>query len=151
MTIVASPELRDAFWTLPLNQLSRTEWEALCDGCGKCCLHKLEDEDNGRVYPTNIACKLLDLSTARCCDYKHRKRMVPDCLQLTPKSVADLPWLPLTCAYRLREEGKALLDWHYLISGDRESVHAAGESVRGWTVSEVVAGPMENHIVDRAV
>ncbi len=143
--------LRDQFWTLPLNQLSRAEWEALCDGCGKCCLHKLEDEDNGRVYPTNIACKLLDLKTAQCCDYKHRKRMVPDCLQLTPKSVADLPWLPLTCAYRLREEGQPLHDWHYLISGDRESVHIAGESIRGWTVSEVVAGPMENHIVDRAV
>ena len=151
---VIPPDARDmraAFWELPLDQLTRIEWEALCDGCGKCCLHKLEDEADGCVYPTNIACKLLDLQTAQCCDYKHRKRMVPDCLQLTPKSVADLPWLPLTCAYRLRAEGAPLRDWHYLVSGDREDVHRAGESVRGWTVSEVVAGPMENHLVNRPV
>jgi uncharacterized protein len=148
---MADNALRDQFWELPLDHLTRAEWEALCDGCGKCCLHKLEDEETGRVYPTNIACRLLNLETAQCCNYKARKKFVPDCLQLTPKSVADLPWLPLTCAYRLRQDGAALPDWHYLISGDRDAVHAAGESIRGWTVPETLAGPMENHLVDRAV
>jgi uncharacterized protein len=148
---MAETQLREHFWELPLDQLTRPEWEALCDGCGKCCLHKLEDEDNGRVYPTNIACRLLDTETGQCGNYKIRKSLVPDCLQLTPKAVADLPWLPLTCAYRLRGAGEPLPDWHYLISGDRGAVHAAGESVRGWTISEILAGPMENHLVDRAV
>lgn len=139
------------FWERPLAALNTAEWEALCDGCGKCCLHKLEDEDNGRVYPTNVACKLLDRTTGRCTDYAHRRRHVPDCLQLTKASVADIPWLPLTCAYRLRANGEPLFDWHYLISGDREAVHRAGQSVRGWTVDETIAGPLENHLVERPV
>jgi hypothetical protein len=136
------------FWQRPLASLDAGEWEALCDGCGKCCLHKAEDEDSGRIYPTNIACRLLDRDTARCGDYAHRKRHVPDCLQLTLAKVEDIDWLPLTCAYRLRAEGQPLFDWHYLISGDREAVHRAGQSVRGWTVAEADAGPYENHLVD---
>ena len=139
------------FWEAPLASLDAGEWEALCDGCGKCCLHKLEDEDSGRIYPTNVACRLLDLKTARCGDYKHRRRHVPDCLTLTKRSVADIEWLPQTCAYRLRAEGEPLPDWHYLVCGDRDAVHRAGESIVGWTVAEDVAGPLENHLVERVV
>ncbi|WP_194954656.1 YcgN family cysteine cluster protein [Sphingopyxis solisilvae] len=139
------------FWEAPLASLDAGQWEALCDGCGKCCLHKLEDEDTGRVYPTNVACRLLDLSTARCNDYKHRRRHVPDCLTLTRSKVDDLEWLPQTCAYRLRAEGEPLPEWHYLVCGDRDAVHRAGESIVGWTVGEGVAGPLENHLVERVV
>jgi uncharacterized protein len=139
------------FWERPLATLDAGEWEALCDGCGKCCLHKLEDEDTGHVYPTNVVCKLLDPKTAQCSDYAHRRRYVPDCIQLTPKRVAATAWLPLTCAYRLRGAGEPLPDWHYLISGDRDAVHRAGQSVLGWTVDERIAGPLEHHVVDRPV
>lgn len=138
------------FWeekTLP--QMNRDEWESLCDGCGKCCLHKLEDEETGRVYPTNVACRLLDRRNGSCRDYSNRKRFVPDCVQLTASKLHDLEWLPSTCAYRLAFEGKPLFDWHHLISGSRETVHAAGVSTRGWTVSEVDAGELELHIVER--
>ncbi|KGB53474.1 MAG: YcgN family cysteine cluster protein [Sphingopyxis sp.] len=139
------------FWEAPLATLDAGQWEALCDGCGKCCLHKLEDEDTGRIYPTNVACRLLDLKTARCGDYKHRRRHVPDCLTLTKGKVADIEWLPQTCAYRLRAEGEPLPDWHYLVCGDRDAVHRAGESIVGWTVGEDMAGPLENHLVERVV
>jgi hypothetical protein len=135
------------FWDKPVEQLSRDEWEALCDGCGKCCLHKLEDEDTGEVHHTNVSCRLLDLSTARCADYRHRKAMVPDCLRLTPRLVREVPWLPATCAYRLRADRKPLPDWHYLECGDREEVHRRGISVVGRAISEVLAGPLEEHIV----
>ncbi|MGV3769772.1 MAG: YcgN family cysteine cluster protein [Sphingobium phenoxybenzoativorans] len=137
------------FWEKPLEDLNRTEWEALCDGCGKCCLHKVEDEDTGNIYPTNVACRLLDRDTGRCCNYRNRRSFVPDCVRLTPEAVAKIVWLPRTCAYRLRADGDPLPDWHYLISGDRDAVHRAGESVRGWTVAEVEAGDLENHLVDR--
>jgi uncharacterized cysteine cluster protein YcgN (CxxCxxCC family) len=137
----------DRFWERPVATLSREQWEALCDGCGKCCLHKLEDEDTGEVIHTNVACKLLDLRTARCSDYKHRRAYVPDCLRLTPKLARELPWLPDTCAYRLRAENRPLPEWHYLISGDREAVHRSGQSVVGKAVSETLAGPIEDHIV----
>jgi len=137
----------DRFWERPLESLSRSEWEALCDGCGKCCLHKVEDADTGEVYPTNVACKLLDLTSARCSDYKHRRAFVPDCLRLTPRLAGQLEWLPGTCAYRLRAEDQPLPGWHYLLSGDREAVHRAGASVVGKAISETRAGPLENHIV----
>lgn len=150
MTHTAPP-----FWQRPLASLDRDEWEALCDGCGKCCLHKLEVEDEDgdevRVYPTNVACRLLDRDSGRCADYRNRRKYVPDCLRLSAERVADLAWLPLTCAYRLRSEGRPLPDWHYLVCGDREAVHRAGQSVRGWTVAEDEAGPLEHHIVDRPV
>ena len=140
-------QLRAQFWELPIERLTRPEWEALCDGCGQCCLHKCEDEDTGAIYPTNVACRLLDIPAGRCSDYRHRKARVPDCVQLTPGLAASLPWLPPTCAYRLRADGEALPVWHYLITGDRESVHAAGASVRGRAISEDIAGPLEQHII----
>ncbi len=138
------------FWEKPLAELSRPEWEALCDGCGKCCLHKLEDEVTGELFPTNVACKLLDRGTCRCTHYRGRKKLVPDCVRLTPEGLTKIDWLPSTCAYRLRAEGKSLPEWHYLISGDRESIHRAGMSVRGWTISEQDAGEhLEDYLVDR--
>jgi uncharacterized protein len=140
-----------AFWEKPLAALNREEWEALCDGCGKCCLHKVEDEDTGNIYPTNVACRLLDRDSGQCSNYRGRRAFVPDCVRLTAKLVDQISWLPRTCAYRLRGEGKPLPEWHYLISGDREAVHRARESVRGWTVAEVEAGDLENHIVDRDI
>ena len=139
--------MRAQFWTLPLATLDRAEWEALCDGCGQCCLHKLEDEDTGEVHMTNVACKLLDTGTARCSDYRHRKAYVPDCLRLTLKIVHDVPWLPETCAYRRRAEGRELPDWHHLLTGDLAGVRASGASVAGRVVSETDAGPLEHHIV----
>jgi len=142
--------LTDRFWeTKPLEAMNRTEWESLCDGCGKCCLHKLEDEDTGELHPTNIACRLLDRRSGRCSDYKHRHAYVPECVRLTPAKLHQLDWLPSTCAYRLLADGEPLPDWHPLITGDPESVHRAGVSVRGWTISENDAGDFENHLVDR--
>ena len=140
--------LRDRFWELPLDRLTRAEWEALCDGCGRCCLHKLEDEETGQIIDTNVACKLLDTGTAQCKDYRNRKAFVPDCMRLTMKVVESVRWLPQTCAYRLRADGDPLPDWHYLLSGDRKAVQRAGVSVVGRVVSETEAGPIEHHIVD---
>ena len=140
-------ELRERFWELPLEALSRAEWEALCDGCGRCCLHKLEDED-GTVTETNVACHLLDTRTARCRDYRHRRAFVPDCLQLTPRLAREIRWLPPTCAYRRRAEDQPLPDWHPLFTGGREAMIAAGSCVAGRCVSEHAAGPLEHHLTD---
>jgi len=138
------------FWKeKPLHRLSRDEWESLCDGCGKCCLHKLEDEETGEIYPTNVACRLLDRRAGCCRDYPNRRRFVPDCVRLTPTKLDQLDWLPASCAYRLVRDGEPLPDWHHLVSGSRETVHEAGQSVRGWTVSEDDAGELEYHITDR--
>ncbi|MGN7158944.1 YcgN family cysteine cluster protein [Sphingomonas sp. SAFR-052] len=140
------------FWEeLPLAALDRAQWEALCDGCGKCCLHKLEDEDTGEIHATNVACKLLDRRMGQCSDYRHRHAYVPECVRLNARNVGEIEWLPSTCAYRLRNEGKPLPDWHYLNSGDRESVHTAGQSTRGWTVSENDVGDLEHHLTDRTL
>ena len=137
------------FWERPLAELNSGEWEALCDGCGRCCLHKLEDEETGELHATNVACKLLDRRNGRCFDYKNRKKRVSDCVKLDRKNLAGLDWLPETCAYRLRAAGEPLPDWHYLLSGSRETVHAAGQSTRGWTVNEDEAGDLEHHLVER--
>ncbi|HEY0164939.1 MAG TPA: YcgN family cysteine cluster protein [Sphingomicrobium sp.] len=145
-TRVATP-----FWEKPLEQLDRGEWEALCDGCGRCCLHKLEDEETGVLYPTNVACKLLDRRTGGCSDYGHRKQRVADCVTLDRAKLDGLDWLPDTCAYRLRADGEPLPGWHYLISGSRETVHQAGQSTRGWTISESDAGELEYHVVERTL
>ena len=140
--------LRNKFWELPLAELSQTEWEALCDGCGRCCLHQVEDEDSGEIAETNVACTLLDTRTALCRDYANRKSFVPDCLRLTLKIVDTVEWLPSTCAYRRRAANLPLPDWHYLLTGDRAAVVRAGVSVAGRVIGEDVAGPMEHHKVE---
>lgn len=138
------------FWEdTPLAKLDRAQWEALCDGCGKCCVHKLEDEETGELHATNVACRLLDRRMGRCSDYRHRHAYVSECVRLNANNVARIEWLPSTCAYRLRAEGQPLPEWHYLVCGDREAVHAAGQSTRGWTISEDDAGDFEHHLVDR--
>ncbi|WP_111643267.1 YcgN family cysteine cluster protein [Marinimicrobium alkaliphilum] len=138
------------FWQRKtLAQMSAEEWEQLCDGCGKCCLHKLEDEDSGEVYTTNIACRLLNTETCRCKDYLHRQRRVPDCTVLRVEDIPAFHWLPDTCAYRLLAQGEPLPAWHPLISGDPDSVHRAGISVVGRVVSELAVpdDDYEDHIV----
>jgi uncharacterized cysteine cluster protein YcgN (CxxCxxCC family) len=143
-------EMSGRFWEdVPLAKLDRAQWEALCDGCGKCCIHKLEDEDTGELHATNVACRLLDGATARCKDYRNRRAYVSECVRLTPRNVESIAWLPSTCAYRLRAAGEQLPGWHYLVCGDPEAVHRAGQSVRGWTISEDDAGDLEHHLVDR--
>jgi uncharacterized protein len=143
-------EVTVPFWErVALDKMDRAQWESLCDGCGKCCIHKLEDDVTGELFPTNVACRLLNRHTARCSDYSHRHAFVPDCVRLTPAKLATIDWLPTTCAYRLIDEGKPLPGWHHLITGDPESVHKAGMSVRGWTISERDAGDLEFHMVDR--
>ena len=142
--------MRPRFWELPLEALDRQEWEALCDGCGKCCLNKIEFADTGELAFTRVACKLLDGDTCRCSSYENRHQYVPECIVLDPEMLADVSWwLPGTCAYRLRAEGKPLHDWHHLISGDPEAVHVAGQSVQGWTISEtdVPEEDWEDHII----
>lgn len=120
------------FWrSKTLDEMTQAEWESLCDGCGRCCLVKLEDEDSGKIHATDIGCRLFDAATCRCHDYANRSKTVPDCVTLTPEAVRTLSWLPPTCAYRLLGEGKDLPWWHPLVSGDPETVIAAGVSVRG--------------------
>lgn len=142
--------MSERFWEdTPLDKLDRAQWEQLCDGCGKCCVHKLEDEETGELLATNVACRLLDRHAGRCSNYRHRRAFIPECVRLTPNSVGLLDWLPSTCAYRLRDEGKPLPEWHHLVCGDPEAVHRAGISTRGWTISEDDAGDLEHHLVDR--
>jgi hypothetical protein len=137
------------FWkTKRLEDMNRTEWESLCDGCGRCCLHKLRDEETDALDFTEVACHLLDLHTCRCQDYAHRKIRVPDCVSLTAHGVRAIDWLPPSCAYRRLAEGKDLAWWHPLVSGDPDTVHTAGISVRGRAISERNAGTLESHIVD---
>ena len=139
------------FWLRKtLAQLSREEWESLCDGCGRCCLNKLEDYDTGEIVWTELACTLFDGQTCRCSDYSNRLAKVPDCLPLNAENVPALTWLPPTCGYRLVGEGRDLYWWHPLVSGDPESVHAAGISVRGKCLSEdgIALEDYENFIVD---
>lgn len=125
------------FWRRKrLSEMTAREWESLCDGCGRCCLNKLEDWDTGEIHWTVVACRLLDAGTCRCTDYANRRERVPDCLKLTPEGLGNLGWLPPTCGYRLVAEGRDLRWWHPLVSGDPETVHRAGISVRGRTISE---------------
>ncbi len=129
--------IKPRFWeTTPLNKMTPREWESLCDGCGLCCLLRFEDADTGEILPARVHCRLLDAQTCQCSDYAGRKAIVPDCIKLTPQNIKSLPWMPKSCAYRRIHEGRGLADWHPLISGDPESVHRAGVSVRGETVNE---------------
>jgi len=139
------------FWRrLTLDEMSAAEWESLCDGCARCCLNKLEDWDTGEIFWTEVACRLLDDESCRCTDYAHRTTRVPDCQVLTPETVPTLAWLPPTCAYKLVAGGRDLYWWHPLVSGDPDTVHYAGISVRGRTLSEddVPAEQFDAHVVD---
>jgi hypothetical protein len=137
------------FWRRKrLDEMTRTEWESLCDGCGKCCLVKLEYLDTGEIEHSSLACRLLDLASCRCSDYPNRQKKVHDCIKLTPHKVAKLKWLPASCGYRLVAEGRDLYWWHPLVSGDPETVHEAGVSVRGRVVREARKLKPEEHIVD---
>ena len=140
---MAKPFWRDK----PLAQMNRQEWESLCDGCGKCCLCKLEDEDTGEIFYTSVACKLLDIERCRCTHYRERCDLVPDCLNLR-KNFAQFHWLPTTCAYRLLAEGEDLPAWHPLVSGNPESIHEAGVSVRGYAVPESQVEDPADHVIE---
>lgn len=138
------------FWQAKkLHQMTPREWELVCDGCGKCCLHKLEDDESGDVFYTNIACRLLDQDSCRCTDYANRAEQVKGCMVLTPENIRDTYWLPDTCAYRLLDEGIPLFDWHPLVSGDANSVHLAGMSVQGKTQSEagIAEDDYQEHVI----
>jgi len=147
MVAGAAPD-ENRFWReKTLAQMSASEWESLCDGCARCCLNKLEDADTGAIEWTNVACRLLDEGACRCRDYQNRQQNVPDCVPLTPQTVPTMTWLPPTCAYRLIDEGKGLHWWHHLVSGDPETVHEAGISVRGRVVSERDTDDLEGRVV----
>ncbi|MBT4931901.1 MAG: YcgN family cysteine cluster protein [Rhodospirillaceae bacterium] len=148
MTLKPVIQNEPPFWhQKTLVQMNPQEWESLCDGCARCCLEKLEDSDSGEVSYTNIGCGLLDVQACRCTNYPERKRYMPDCEQLTPGNIAFLKWMPSTCAYKLLSEGKDLPDWHPLVTGDPNSVHKAGISIRGRAVAHEDAGDFEDHIV----
>ena len=138
------------FWeTTPLGEMSVSQWESLCDGCARCCLHKLEDEDSEEVFYTRVRCRYLEESTCRCSDYANRSLLMSNCVHLDVAALADYDWLPVTCAYRLLAAGEPLPDWHPLVSGDPESVHLAGISIRGQSISDEYVHPdgFEEHIV----
>ena len=130
--------------------MNRKEWESLCDGCGQCCLVKLEDAENGEIFYTDVACYLLDEDTCTCGDYQQRCTLVPDCVKLTPGNLEELSWMPVDCAYRRLAEGRDLAWWHPLVSGSSETVHESGASVRGKVVIETEVGSdeLEDHVVD---
>jgi uncharacterized cysteine cluster protein YcgN (CxxCxxCC family) len=147
--------LRAEFWRrYSLGELTRAEWEALCDGCGKCCLVKLEDEATGEVVYTDVACRLLDLGTCRCGNYPLRRQLVAGCVSMTEENLEEvLAWMPATCAYKLVHAGRDLESWHPLISGDPESVHRAGVSLRGRMVAEyeVTEEEWPEHVVEEPI
>ena len=137
------------FWEIKqLTEMSDTEWESLCDSCGQCCLFKLEDADTGEYALTDVACRFLDHDSCQCSDYVNRQRNVPDCVKVTATNIAELRWMPETCAYRLLAEGKPLFPWHPLVSGDTESVHSSGSSVRGKAINEDMVDDLEEHVVE---
>ena len=143
--------MRDRFWELPLRDLTPDEWESLCDGCGKCCLNKLEDEETGEVALTRVACRLFDDTTCRCAQYPIRHQFVPECITLRVTNLDQhMYWMPVTCAYRLLWEGRPLFDWHPLISGTPDTVHEAGVSMRHRTVAEfeIDEDDWEDHIIE---
>ena len=130
-----------------LGEMNRDEWEALCDGCAKCCLHRLEDEETRDIYFTNVHCRLLDVKSGQCTDYRNRSTQVSDCVTLTVENIDDPYWLPSTCAYRLLQEGKELPQWHPLVSGTTKTVAQSGNSIKGRCVCEDDAGELVHHII----
>ena len=139
------------FWkTTPLSELTEEQWESLCDGCAKCCLQKLEEEDNRKIYYTNVACAQLDPKTGKCSSYDDRANRAPNCVSLNMEELDDPYWLPSTCAYRLVSEGKDLPEWHPLVSGDPATVITSGNSVSGRVIREDEAGDLEHHLIDWA-
>lgn len=152
MSEIIRDGLGKRFWeTKPMSKFNQQEWEALCDGCGKCCLNKLEDDETGDVDLTRIACRLLDDQSCLCSQYPIRHQFVPECIVLTPKTLKEnLYWLPQTCGYRLVSEGRPLFDWHPLVSGNPNSVHEAGVSVKGITIPEfeVDEDDWEDYIIE---
>jgi uncharacterized cysteine cluster protein YcgN (CxxCxxCC family) len=140
----------DKFWqTKTLKEMDSKEWEALCDGCAKCCLVKLEEHDSGEIFHTNVTCELLDIKTCKCSNYEGRHSVVNDCINLDQDNIQTLGWLPKSCSYRLIADGKGLPDWHYLVSGSSQTVHSYGASLQGWVVSEldVSDDDIEDHII----
>lgn len=137
------------FWeTKTLAQMSPAEWESLCDNCGKCCLHKLEDEDTGEIAVTRVACNLIDLESCRCTRYSERCSLVPECIDLRQHDFSEYNWLPSTCAYRLLSDGQPLPDWHPLLTGTRESVKEAGVSIAGYAIKAPQGTDLEDHIIE---
>lgn len=148
--VKTAPALTPRFWeTTPLEEMSRAEWEALCDGCGRCCLLKLEDEETGELAFTNVICNFFDEAACNCSDYARRHVNVPSCIPLDADNVHEISWLPVTCAYRLLAEGEPLYWWHHLLSGSRDTIHQAGISVKGRVVKEanVPEDALEYYIV----
>jgi hypothetical protein len=138
-----------SFWkTKKLSEMTTEEWESLCDNCGKCCLHKLEDEDTGEIVFTSVACKLINLNTCRCTRYNERTRLVPECLNLKQYDFTQYQWLPSTCAYHLLNDGKELPKWHPLISGSATSVKKAGVSIRSYAIKESIGMDLEDYIIE---
>ena len=137
-----------SFWKRKaLGEMTKEEWEAVCDGCGRCCLNKLEEKTTGEIFHTDVACRLLDPETCRCTNYENRKKFVPECQILTSRNLNKYSWLPSTCAYRLLQEGRELFWWHPRVSGNPQSVHDAGISVQNRVVSERECDDLENHVV----
>lgn len=140
----------EEFWnTTPLSDLNDEQWESLCDGCGKCCLHKLQDEDTHEVFYTRVACRLLNPRTGGCNDYVNRFSRVPDCMNIRALTPEQFDWLPDSCAYRLRHNNQPLPAWHPLISGNRHSVHKEPNAIRGRVISEdlIDEADLENHVI----
>lgn len=152
MSDILRDGLSPKFWeTKRLDQMNKAEWEAVCDGCGKCCLNKLEDEDTGEVALTRVACRLLDNETCLCAQYPIRHQFVPECIVLTPKTLEDnMYWLPRTCGYRLLNEGRPLYDWHPLVAGNNTAIHEAGVTMQGRTIPEfeIDEDDWEDHIIE---
>jgi len=137
------------FWeTKKLSEMTTEEWESICDGCGKCCLNKLEDEDNGEIFFTSVVCNLIDLDTCRCTRYSERTTLVPECLDLKQHDFAEYNWLPSTCAYRLLADGEKLPSWHPLVSGSKDTVKEAGVSICSYAMKESEIDDLEDHIIE---